>query len=224
MQLLHLFKTARNVIYTKFTAQSYQLLKPLPAYSFHLFFFSSFFFFFFSGQNLVLEIPQTVIILLVLHYLALFIYWWSASSEVLPDESRHPAALKGTFLGWFTGPVTLQVLWTRLCPHGVKVGRCTENLMHCTHQSPGKGLQLQLDQLWSSGWENEQQQNFRGDSGSPSKAIHGVRQKWEWGKFSHQLLMGPLQTCLPAALNSKPGLVQFSGPDSLQRSESWWTF
>lgn len=79
MQLLCLFKTARNVIYTKFAAQSYQLLKPLPAFSFHIFCFFFFFllfvfFFFFSGQALVLEIPQIVIILLVLHYLALFIY------------------------------------------------------------------------------------------------------------------------------------------------------
>lgn len=144
MQLLCLFKTARNVIYTKFAAQSYQLLKPLPAFSFHLFLllllFSSFCLFFFSGQALVLEIPQIVIILLVLHYLALFIYWWSASPEVLPDESRHLAALKGTFLGLFTVPVTLQVLWTssRALPTwgwGGKVHRRS----HALHPSKPRG-------------------------------------------------------------------------------------
>lgn len=102
LQLLCLFKNLYQIYSSKLTA-----LRPLLAYFSHLFPFI-----FFSGQNLILEIPQRVIVLLVLYSLALFIYWWSASPEVLPDGSRHLTAPKETFRRLFISRVTVQLLRT----------------------------------------------------------------------------------------------------------------
>lgn len=79
---------------------------------------SLFFCFFFnvSGQDLVLEIPQIVIVLLILNDLALFIYWWSASSNGLPDASWHLKALKGTFLTLLMSPDSMWVFWANSRP------------------------------------------------------------------------------------------------------------